>query len=324
MAYHDYVGYQGCSRDEVHHVFYKLASSSEKMGWGARMRDHGGPRDIEFAWNPDRNSAIVRFPLRRLFPDYQKYTDISEAIDRQVWAETQKDSIELITETSARPGAVKRMSQLLEGYHKMRTFQPVVWNEKLHRASQHFSTPPYWKDKEGNTIFGARREGVTMMSAVDDDLLRRGTTGLYELLQLSPLLRRRVIACLYNNFTFHMDPDMMQALALEVQDLTGAASGATTTDETAEVVSDGTVESNEMGDSPGDKDWTLEEPVILRGPGGYRGSSTGTGSSSSSSSASAVPFKAPPTSKAVAKPRTKAKAKAGDKGGPRYNPDEDE
>ena len=120
----------------------------------------------------------------------------------------------------------------------------------------------------------------------------------------------------------------MQALALEVQDLNGAAPGTTTTDETAEVVSDGTVESNEMGDSPGDKDWTLEEPVILRGPGGYRGhsSSTGTGSSSSSSSSAspAVPFKAPPTSKAVAKPRIKAKAKTSDKSGPRYNPDEDE
>ena len=113
---------------------------------------------------------------------------------------TKAEVIKLITETSGRPGAVKRMSQLREGNHKMCTFQAVVCNEKLQPASQHFSTPPYWKDKEGNTLFGARRETVTPLNAIDDELMRRGTAGLYELLQPSPLLRRRVIACLHNNF----------------------------------------------------------------------------------------------------------------------------
>ena len=117
-------------------MFYKLASSSEKMGWGARMRDHGGPRDIEFAWNPDRNSAIVRFPPRRLFPDYQKYTDISEGIDRQVWAETQKDSIKLITETVKRMALPASKKISAKAALKKRIEKRMRDHEKYDRASR--------------------------------------------------------------------------------------------------------------------------------------------------------------------------------------------
>ena len=188
-------------------LFSKLAVGAQELGWTCYDKE-GHP----FAPSMKESQRLweVRFPLRRLAEDLNKFTELKKHEKRMIYVQLYKTGhVKFIGPVDVQKLVIQRLEYLYTNLQKLQNKEVVNWIAGVRALGMSFRLPLAYVNSENELIYGELEQVGTKYTDEDLAMVRTALEAVFAVSAPDPVMRAELLACVSNAFQVAL-PDHIQ------------------------------------------------------------------------------------------------------------------
>jgi len=152
----------------------------------------------------------VRFPLRRLAEDLNKFTELKKHEKRMIYVQLYKTGhVKFIGPVDVQKLVIQRLEYLYTNLQKVQNKESVSWISGVKALGMSFKLPLAYVNEENELVYGELEQIATKYTDENIAMVRTALEAVFAVSAPDPVMRAELLACVSNAFQVAL-PDHIQ------------------------------------------------------------------------------------------------------------------